>query len=80
MVYKFTPVEGETGFFYGNKILDVKVDDGDRLKVFKLSKSMGSQMKSDEIKSKAASFVYYTQTIKSLSMKYKLFLRRQIAR
>jgi len=63
LVYKFTPVEGETGFFYGNKILDVKVDDGDRLKVFKLSKSMGSQMKSDEIKSKASSFVYYTQTI-----------------
>jgi hypothetical protein len=63
LVYKFTPAEGGAGYFYGNKILEVKVDDGDRLKIYRLSKSTGSQMNSDEIKSKALSFIYDTQTI-----------------
>jgi len=60
LVYKFI-APGGACWFHGNKLVDVKLDDGDLLRIYKLSTSSGSSMKSDEIKAKAFPFIYETK-------------------
>ena len=62
LVYKYTP-PGGAGSYNGTKLLETKVQSGETLKAFKLTRSGGPNMNSDEIKAKAFPFVYDTRSI-----------------
>ncbi|CAF1459899.1 unnamed protein product, partial [Rotaria sordida] len=56
----FTPPGGSSSF-YGNELLDVQLQDGDWLKIYKLSESSGSTLNDNEVRRKALPFVYDTR-------------------
>lgn len=59
LVYEFK--SGGASSYDGNALVDVKLDTGYHLLVFKLNKSTGPPMSSDEIKSKALVFINDTK-------------------
>ena len=61
VAYEFK--SGGAGSFSGEQLLDISLNNGSFLKVFKLSKSSGVSMDSDQIKVKAFPFVYETTHI-----------------
>ncbi|CAF4183596.1 unnamed protein product, partial [Rotaria sordida] len=61
-ICKFTPPGGSSSF-YGNELLDVQLQDGDWLKIYKLSESSGSTLNDNEVRRKALPFVYDTRRV-----------------
>ncbi|CAF4095560.1 unnamed protein product [Adineta steineri] len=59
VAYKFK--SGGAGWFYGTRLLRVNLKDGYWLQIYKLSKSAGNYVTSDEIKSTANSFINKTK-------------------
>lgn len=55
--------KGGAGKYCGHKLLEVTLNDGFNLKIFKLTKSSGAWMSSDEIKVRTFPFVYESRNV-----------------
>jgi hypothetical protein len=61
VAYKFK--SGGRGSFSGEKLLNVTLNDGYTLRIYKLRKSSGAHVNADEIKVKAFPFVYESRNM-----------------
>jgi hypothetical protein len=61
VVYKFK--SGGFGSYNGEKLLDVTLDNGYNLRIYKLLKSSGAHMNTEEIKAKALPFIYESRNM-----------------
>jgi hypothetical protein len=61
LIYKYR-APGGTGIFHGVKLLEVKLHNEEWLTIYKLKKSSGTYMNSDDIKFKAFPFICDTQS------------------